>query len=251
MLTAHLGFSFILQVHSVLVFLQLYKEDSKANVIVDVGSVQVTKYESGKFFCHEMNISCIEKNFGLSVMSDQKEPDKYKICNLGAHHPLEESCSLAWKLATQQDEHTRLAVKNIDDFLSGLGGFVACNSLSQRNDDPTKASRSWDVNRDGFVMGVILVEQNRDGFVMGEGAGVAKARDSKIYAEFMGGSFTCDSYHMTEPHPDCALGLTLREMYQEMSTKDKILLQSKVNSTKVNRSKESIVGKVNYSQRLE
>ncbi|XP_042431839.1 3-oxoacyl-[acyl-carrier-protein] synthase II, chloroplastic-like isoform X1 [Zingiber officinale] len=78
----------------------------------------------------------------------------------------------------------------------GVGGFVACRALSQRNTDPTKASRPWDVDRDGFVMG--------------EGAGVllleeldhAKQRRAKIYAEFLGGSFTCDAYHMTEPHPE-------------------------------------------------
>ncbi|KAK6941250.1 Beta-ketoacyl synthase, C-terminal [Dillenia turbinata] len=80
----------------------------------------------------------------------------------------------------------------------GLGGFVACRALSQRNDNPSKASRPWD--------------KNRDGFVMGEGAGVllleelehAKKRGAEIYAEFLGGSFTCDAYHMTEPHPNGA-----------------------------------------------
>ncbi|KAH7856106.1 hypothetical protein Vadar_032758 [Vaccinium darrowii] len=80
----------------------------------------------------------------------------------------------------------------------GLGGFVACRALSQRNSDPAKASRPWDTSRDGFVMG--------------EGAGVllledlehAKNRGATIYAEFLGGSFTCDAYHMTEPHPDGA-----------------------------------------------
>ncbi|KAJ4827708.1 3-oxoacyl-[acyl-carrier-protein] synthase II, chloroplastic [Turnera subulata] len=78
----------------------------------------------------------------------------------------------------------------------GLGGFVACKALSQRNSDPTKASRPWDMNRDGFVMGegagVLLLEELEH----------AKERGATVYAEFLGGSFTCDAYHMTEPRPD-------------------------------------------------
>ncbi|KAL3323024.1 hypothetical protein AABB24_040230 [Solanum stoloniferum] len=80
----------------------------------------------------------------------------------------------------------------------GLGGFVACRALSQRNNEPTKASRPWDSNRDGFVMaegaGVLLLEELDH----------AKRRGATIYAEFLGGSFTCDAYHMTEPHPEGA-----------------------------------------------
>uniref|UniRef100_UPI0005C8A83A 3-oxoacyl-[acyl-carrier-protein] synthase II, chloroplastic-like isoform X2 n=1 Tax=Fragaria vesca subsp. vesca TaxID=101020 RepID=UPI0005C8A83A len=78
----------------------------------------------------------------------------------------------------------------------GLGGFAACGALSQRNSEPTKASCPWDINRDGFVMGegagVLLLEELEH----------AQRRGANIYAEFLGGSFNCDAYHMTEPHPD-------------------------------------------------
>lgn len=78
----------------------------------------------------------------------------------------------------------------------GLGGFVACRALSERNADPTKASRPWDTNRDGFVMGegagVLLLEELEH----------AKRRGATIYAEFLGGSSTSDAHHMTEPRPD-------------------------------------------------
>lgn len=86
----------------------------------------------------------------------------------------------------------------------GLGGFAACKALSTRNDDPTTASRPWDVGRDGFVMG--------------EGAGIvvleeyehAKKRGAKIYAELIGFGMSSDAYHMTAPREDgagAALGM--------------------------------------------
>ncbi|KAH9713747.1 Beta-ketoacyl-(acyl-carrier-protein) synthase I [Citrus sinensis] len=76
----------------------------------------------------------------------------------------------------------------------GIAGLIACNALSQRNSDPTKAARPWDADRDGFVMG--------------EGAGVLLLEDwnmlrgTNIYAEILGGSLTCDAYHITAPHPE-------------------------------------------------
>ncbi|CAN6451372.1 unnamed protein product [Victoria cruziana] len=78
----------------------------------------------------------------------------------------------------------------------GIGGLVACRVLSRRNDEPEKASRPWDSNRDGFVIGegagVLLLEELEH----------AKQRGAHIYAEFLGGAFTCDAYNLTEPHPE-------------------------------------------------
>ncbi|ESR39965.1 3-oxoacyl-(acyl-carrier-protein) synthase II [Citrus sinensis] len=79
---------------------------------------------------------------------------------------------------------------------SGIAGLIACNALSQRNSDPTKAARPWDADRDGFVMGegagVLLLEELEH----------AKKRWTNIYAEFLGGTLTCDAYHITAPHPE-------------------------------------------------
>ena len=79
---------------------------------------------------------------------------------------------------------------------AGVGGFGAMKALSERNDSPETASRPFD--------------KDRDGFVLGEGAGAlileeyehAKARGAKIYAEIIGNGMTADAYHITAPHPE-------------------------------------------------
>jgi len=78
----------------------------------------------------------------------------------------------------------------------GLGAFASMKALSLRNDDPQRASRPWDRDRDGFVMsegaGIVVVEE----------LGHAKARGAKIYCELTGYGLTADAYHMTAPPPD-------------------------------------------------
>ncbi|MEO8470749.1 MAG: beta-ketoacyl-ACP synthase II [Chryseolinea sp.] len=101
---------------------------------------------------------------------------------------------------------------------AGVGGFNAMRALSERNDSPETASRPYD--------------QDRDGFVLGEGAGAliletlehAQKRGAKIYGEILGGGMSADAYHITAPHPEGA-GIT-KVMYNALEeaniTPDKI-----------------------------
>lgn len=99
----------------------------------------------------------------------------------------------------------------------GLGGFAACRALSLRNDDPQAASRPWD--------------KDRDGFLLGDGAGVlvlesyehAKKRGARIYAEIIGYGTSADAYHMTSPSGDgakMAMLNTLRDAQVNPDTVD-------------------------------
>ena len=78
----------------------------------------------------------------------------------------------------------------------GLGGFAAARAMSTRNDDPQAASRPWDKQRDGFVLG------DGAGMLMLEEYEFAKRRGARIHAELLGFGMSCDAFHMTSPPED-------------------------------------------------
>jgi 3-oxoacyl-[acyl-carrier-protein] synthase II len=130
----------------------------------------------------------------LSIIHGLKGPNLAAVtaCTTGLH-----SIGLAARLIQAGDCDAMLA-GGAESTVSplGIGGFAAARALSTRNDDPAAASRPWD--------------KDRDGFVLGEGAGVmmleeyesAKARGARIYAELVGFGMSGDAYHMTAPNTD-------------------------------------------------
>jgi 3-oxoacyl-[acyl-carrier-protein] synthase II len=96
----------------------------------------------------------------------------------------------------------------------GIAGFAQAKALSTRNDEPERASRPYDVDRDGFVMGegagvVVLEEYER-----------AKARGAKIYGEIIGYGMSGDAYHVTAPHPEGAGGFRAMQVAMKRSGLD-------------------------------
>jgi len=130
----------------------------------------------------------------LSIIHGLKGPNLAAVtaCTTGLH-----SIGLAARLIQAGDCDAMLA-GGAESTVSplGIGGFAAARALSTRNDDPAAASRPWD--------------KDRDGFVLGEGAGVmmleeyesAKARGARIYAELVGFGMSGDAFHMTAPSTD-------------------------------------------------
>lgn len=130
----------------------------------------------------------------LSINLNLKGPNLGAVtaCTTGLH-----SLGLAARLIQYGDADVMLA-GGAESTVSplGVGGFAAARALSQRNDDPQTASRPWDKDRDGFVLGegggVMVLEEYEH----------AKARGATIYAELVGFGMSGDAYHMTAPNMD-------------------------------------------------
>ena len=144
------------------------------------------------FFVPGSIINMISGN--LSVMFNMQGPNLAIVtaCTSGTHN-----IGLGAKLIALGDADAMLVGgAEMATTPVGLGGFAAARALSTRNDDPEAASRPWDRDRDGFVLG------DGAGVLMLEEYEMARARGAKIYAEVLGFGMSGDAYHMTLPPED-------------------------------------------------
>lgn len=143
------------------------------------------------FFVPSAIINMVSGN--LSIMKGLKGPNISIVsaCTTGTHN-----IGDAARMIAYGDADVMIAGgSEMSTCPLGVGGFAAARALSTRNDDPEAASRPWDVDRDGFVLG------DGAGVVVLEEYEFAKKRGAKIYCELAGYGMSGDAYHMTSPSP--------------------------------------------------
>ena len=144
-------------------------------------------------FTIPMLISNMASGF-ISMEFDLRGPN---LCIVTACATSNNAIGESWRIIKSGDADMFLAGGSEASIVEiGLAGFGAMRALSTRNDEPERASRPWDRDRDGFVMsegaGIVVVEELEH----------AKARGAKIYCEITGYGLSADAYHMTAPPPD-------------------------------------------------
>lgn len=143
------------------------------------------------FFVPSSIINMVSGN--LSIMKGLKGPNISIVsaCTTGAHN-----IGDAARMIAYGDADVMIAGgSEMSTCPLGVGGFAAARALSTRNDDPEAASRPWDIDRDGFVLG------DGAGVVVLEEYEFAKKRGAKIYCELAGYGMSSDAHHMTQPSP--------------------------------------------------
>jgi len=143
------------------------------------------------FFVPSSIINMVSGN--LSIMKGLKGPNISIVsaCTTGAHN-----IGDAARMIAYGDADVMIAGgAEMATCPLGVGGFAAARALSTRNDEPEKASRPWDVDRDGFVLG------DGAGVVVLEDYEHARARGANIYCELAGYGMSSDAHHMTQPSP--------------------------------------------------
>jgi 3-oxoacyl-[acyl-carrier-protein] synthase II len=144
------------------------------------------------FFIPGAIINMIAGN--LSIMYNMRGPNIAVVtaCTTGTHN-----IGLAARTIAYGDADVMIAGgSEMATTKLGVSGFAAMRALSTRNDDPERASRPWDKDRDGFVLG------DGAGIVVLESYEHATARGAKIYAELVGFGMSADASHITTPHPE-------------------------------------------------
>ena len=143
------------------------------------------------FFVPSAIINMVSGN--LSIMKGLKGPNISIVsaCTTGAHN-----IGDAARMISYGDADVMIAGgAEMSTCPLGVGGFAAARALSTRNDDPEAASRPWDIDRDGFVLGdgagVVVLEEYEH----------AKKRGARIYCELAGYGMSSDAHHMTQPSP--------------------------------------------------
>lgn len=157
----------------------------------------ITLLESGPrkispFFIPGAIINMISGN--LSIMYGMRGPNLATVtaCTTGTHN-----IGLAARTIAYGDADVMVAGgAEMATTRLGVSGFAAMRALSTRNDEPEKASRPWDKDRDGFVLG------DGAGVIVLESYEHAKRRGAKIYAELIGFGMSADASHITSPHPE-------------------------------------------------